>query len=292
MTTKVHMSTAPRPLDPAEATVSVFDRGFLYGDSVYTTMRTVAGRPVEFARHLARLRESARHIGFDIPFADEDIRAAVAETHDATGNRESYVRIMVTRGTGPMQLDPRASESPTMVIIVQDLVLPPHERYERGISAVIIPAQKTGRSLLDPQVKSGNYLSSILALRKAIERSGDDAILCGPDGNVAEGASSNVFMVDGGRVLTPGLDVGILRGITREVVCGLVRDAGIPLEETRIRPEVLRMADEVFLTSAVRGVMPVTRLDGIVIGDGTAGPTTREIMARYAAYLEGSVGEV
>lgn len=286
MSTRVYISTEGRPLEPADAKVSVFDRGFLYGDSVYTTMRTVAGRPVELDRHLARLRRSAAGIGFEIPFSNAEISDAIAQTHAAAGNAESSVRVVVTRGTGPIMLDPRGSQSPTMVILVQELKLPDARRYEAGIAAVIIEAQKTGRSLLDPTVKSGNYLSNILALRQAIERSGEDAILCGPQGNVAEGATSNVFMVHEETVLTPSFDVGILPGITREVVCGLVRDAGVPLLETRIRPDDLRAADEVFLTSSVRGIMPVTVLDGRRVGDGTAGPFTRKLLRRYGEYLD------
>lgn len=286
MGTRVYVSTEGRPLEPADAKVSVFDRGFLYGDSVYTTMRTVAGRPVEIERHLARLRRSAAGIGFEIPFSDAEIRDAIAQTHESSGNDESSVRVVVTRGTGPIMLDPRGSQSPTMVILVQELKVPDERQYEAGISAVIIEAQKTGRSLLDPSVKSGNYLSNILALRRAIEQSGEDAILCGPHGNVAEGATSNVFMVREDEVLTPSFDVGILPGITRQVVCGFVREANIRLLETLIRPDDLRRADEVFLTSSVRGIMPVTVLDGQRVGDGTAGPVTRKLLQRYREYLD------
>jgi branched-chain amino acid aminotransferase len=286
MGTRVYISTEGRPVEAADAKVSVFDRGFLYGDSVYTTMRTVAGRPVEIDRHLARLRRSATGIGFEIPFSDAEIKDAIAKTHTAAGNGESSVRVVVTRGTGPIMLDPRQSQSPTLVILVQQLNLPEPRQYDTGISAVIIEAQKTGRSLLDPTVKSGNYLSNILALRQAIEQSGEDAILCGPHGNVAEGATSNVFMVRDGEVLTPSFDVGILPGITRQVVCGFVREAKIPLIETLIRPDDLRRAEEVFLTSSVRGIMPVTVLDGQRVGEGTAGPVTRELLERYAAYLD------
>jgi branched-chain amino acid aminotransferase len=289
MGTRVYVSTEGRPLEAADAKVSVFDRGFLYGDSVYTTLRTVGGRPVEIDRHLARLRRSSAGIGFEIPFADAEIRDAIAQTHQASGNDESSVRVVVTRGTGPIMLDPRGSQSPTLVILVQELKLPEQRQYEAGISAVIIEAQKTGRSLLDPTVKSGNYLSNILALRRAIEQSGEDAILCGPHGNVAEGATSNVFMVREQQVLTPSFDVGILPGITRQVVCGLVRDAGIPLLETLIRPDDLRRADEVFLTSSVRGIMPITVLDGQRVGDGTAGPLTRVLLRRYGEYLDAMV---
>lgn len=290
MGTKVYLSSEGRVVDPEHARISVFDRGFLFGDSVFTTLRTTGGRPLEIGRHLSRLHHSAANIGFDVPFADDDIRAAIASAHRESGNAESYVRVMITRGTGPIMLDPRVSQSPTLVVLVQPLRLPSAEEYRRGISAVIVEAQKTGRSLIDPTIKSANYLSNILALRRAIERAGDDAILCGPDGSVAEGPTSNVFMVERGRVLTPALDVGILPGITRQRVCELVREQGIELHESIIPPDQLRAADEVFATSSIRGIMPVTRLDGTTVGDGTAGPITRRLQEAYAAWIsqEGS----
>lgn len=287
MPTKVYLSTVGAPVDPADAKVSVFDRGFLYGDSVYETMRTSGGAPVELVRHLARLHRSAAGIGLVLPFSDAAIAEAIAATHAAAGNDESYVRVIVTRGAGPIMLDTRKSESPTLVVLVQPLVLPAPDVYEKGIAVVVVGTQKTMGGL-DPSIKTGNYLGSILATRRAIEAGGDDALLCNADGDVVEGATSNVFFVTGGQVATPPLDAGLLAGITREVVCRLAGELGHPIVQMRVHPDQLRAADELFLTSSVRGIMPVTRIDGHEVGDGRPGPITRALSERYAAYIRES----
>jgi len=286
MSTKVFLSTHPDPIDPAEAKISVFDRGFLYGDSIYETMRTAGGRPLDLPRHLARLRRSADGIGLEIPWSDETLAATIARTHAATGNGESYVRMVITRGAGPLLLDPRQSEDPLMVVLVQPLVLPRPEAYERGIAAVIVGITKNAGTSIDPAIKSGNYLNNILALRQATAAGGEDAIMCNPEGAVSEGATSNVFMVTAGRIETPHMHTGILPGITRQTVCELAASLGCPVAETSVLPERLRAADEVFLTSSVRGIMPVTQLDGTRVGDGTAGPVTRRLHQAYLAYVE------
>ncbi|MCA9714506.1 MAG: aminotransferase class IV [Myxococcales bacterium] len=286
MPIKVYLSTAGRPLDPAEASISVFDRGFLYGDSVYETLRTAGGRFVDMRRHLVRLRASAAGIGLDVPHSDEAIRRVVRETCDAAGNPDSYIRIILTRGTGPLMLDPRVSGAPLLVVIVKALQPLPPELYERGISAAIVDVLKPGRLQLDPSLKTGNYLNSILALRQAIDGDAEDAILCNAAGAVAEGATSNVFMVAGGRVLTPSFETGLLKGITRTVVVELAAAQGLQVEEVTIMPAELRAADEVFLTSSVRGVMPVTRLDGVAVHGGQVGPVTRRMIAAYRGYID------
>jgi branched-chain amino acid aminotransferase len=285
VSTKVYLSTLGRTVDPDDAKISVFDRGFLFGDSVYETMRTAGGLPVELQRHVARLHRSAAGIGLDIPFRDPEIAAAITGCHQAAGNEESYVRVIVTRGTGPIMLDPRQSESPTLVVVVQTLHLPSDEDYERGVSAVIVEVQKAGGGLLDPGIKTGNYLNNILALRQAIARGAEDAILSNGQGHVAEGATSNVFFVKDGELCTPHLETGLLAGITREVVCELATETGMAPTERVVRPDELRAADEVFLTSSVRGIMPVTRLDGRSVAQGGAGPVTRALRDRYARYL-------
>ncbi len=283
--TKVYLSGTETAVDPEAARISVFDRGFLYGDSIYETMRTAGGHPVELARHLARLHRSADAIGLVLPWTDDVFATRIAQTHAQTGNPESQIRVIVTRGVGPLMLDPRRSGDPGVVIIAQPLVLPTADAYRCGIAAVIVGLTKTQGSMVDPGIKSGNYLGSIQALRRAIAEGGDDAILCNAAGEIAEGATSNVFFVSAGRIVTPELQGGLLAGITREVVCELAADGGQVVLETRVSPDALRSAEEVFLTSSVRGIMPVTRLDGRTLGDGTAGPTTRGLLARYGGYL-------
>ena len=286
MPTKVYLSTAGRALDPAEATISVFDRGFLYGDSVYETLRTAGGHLVEMSRHLDRLRRSGLGIGLEIPFDDATLRAAVAETHAASGNPDSYVRVIVTRGTGPLMLDPRVSTSPLLVVVVQALQLPAPAAYEVGLAVRVVDVHKISARSLDPSLKTGNYLNSIQALRQATDNAASDAIMCSPQGTVAEGATSNVFMVRGGALLTPSLATGLLEGITRALVIRLAAELGIACAEATIWPDELRAADEVFLTSSVRGPMPVTTLDGQPVGGGGVGAVTRRIMTGYQRYID------
>jgi len=284
MPTKIYLSTVGAPVDPEDAKISVFDRGFLYGDSVYETLRTSGGIPVELTRHLARLQRSAEGIGLELPFSDAAIAEAIAQTHEATGNDESYVRVIVTRGVGPIMLDPRKSSSPTLVVLVQPLVVPPPEAYRKGIAVVVVGMTKTMGGL-DPAIKTGNYLGSILATRRAIAAGGDDAILCNAEGEVVEGATSNVFFVKDGQLCTPPLEAGLLAGITREVVCRLAGELGHTVVQRRVQPDELRTAEEVFLTSSVRGIMAATTIDGHPIGTGQAGPLTTALHERYEAYL-------
>jgi branched-chain amino acid aminotransferase len=276
------MSTHARVLEPQDANISVFDRGFLYGDSVYETLRTAGGRIVELCAHLDRLRRSADGIAFELPFTDAQITAALRETVAAAANPDSRIRLVVTRGTGPIALDTREVESPVLVIMVSPIVVPTAQEVERGISAVIVGREGSIR----PGLKTGNYLGNILALRHAHELGAEDAIMCNERGEVAEGATSNLFMVVDGSVHTPSLATGLLAGITRGVVMELLEQRlGIPTCERTIMADELNVADELFLTSSVRGVMPVTTLGGRPVGDATAGPVTRRVHTVYEDFL-------
>ena len=288
MSTKVWLSNYGEPRDPQDATISVFDRGFLYGDSVYETLRTAGGRTVELGAHLDRLRRSAEGIAFELPFSDAEITTALEQTLASASNPDSRVRIIVTRGTGPIALDTRVAESPVMVVIVSPLVVPTAEEYDKGIPAVLVREREGS---IRPGLKTGNYLGNILALRRAHELGAEDAIMCNADGAVAEGATSNLFMVVAGSVHTPSLATGLLAGITRGVVIRLLRERlGLPTCERTVLPGELRGADELFLTSSVRGIMPVTTLDGAVVGSGTAGPITRRVMLVYEDFLNEVAG--
>jgi branched-chain amino acid aminotransferase len=280
MSIRVHIEGRVR--SPEDAKISVFDRGFLYGDSVYETIGTVAGKLFAVDEHLERLERSARRLGLRVPPRDA-IRAAIHETLEAAGNAESRVRVMVTRGAGKLDLDPASADDPQLVVIVQPLAGPSAQMYEDGVAVEIVSVTRNHPGAVDPAVKSGNYLNNVLALGEARRRSGaHEAILCAANGSVAEGASSNVFAVIAGVVRTPGLQVGILDGITRDKVLTLCRARGIPFEEVSfMSPDELRAADEAFLTSAARGVLPVTTVDGRPLGDGRPGPVTKRLRALY-----------
>jgi branched-chain amino acid aminotransferase len=274
MSTRVHIGGRVRL--PEDARISVFDRGFLYGDSVYETVGTAYGRLFALGEHLTRLERSADLIGLRVPPRGE-IEAAIVETMREAGNAESRLRIILTRGAGQLDLDPGSVDDTQLVVIVTPLSPPSREMYENGVTVAIVSVVRNSPLALDPAIKSGNYLNSVLALGEARRRHAYEAILCGADGTVAEGASSNVFLIKDGEVRTPGLDVGILDGITRAQVLFLCRDHGIPCREMRLTPDDLRGADEAFVTSATRFVLPVTRVDDTMLGDGRPGPLTRRL---------------
>ncbi|HET6149266.1 MAG TPA: aminotransferase class IV [Polyangia bacterium] len=266
---------------PEEARVSVFDRGFLYGDSVYETIATAHGRLFALDEHLTRLERSAGRIGLRTPPRAE-MERAIADTMAAAGNPESRVRIMVTRGVGTLDLDPASADDPQLVVLVFPLNAPSPEMYARGVPVAIVSVTRNSPQAIDPAVKSGNYLNNVLAVGEARRAGAYEAILCAADGSVAEGASSNVFVVDGGVVRTPPLSVGILDGITRGKVIELCRANRFAVSEERISPDQLRGAAEVFITSATRSILPVTRVDDRSIGKGLPGPVTRRLMDLFA----------
>lgn len=270
---------------PEGARVSVFDRGFLYGDSVYETLRTVRGQPLDLDDHLQRLERSARRIAIRLPRSPREITEAVLETLEAAGNAESYIRIIVTRGEGEIDLDPAAARGGSVIVIVKPLKLPLPEYFERGVAVRVVHVRRNSRDAVDPAIKSGNYLNNILALIEARQFGAYEAILCDAEGAIAEGSTSNIFAVSAGIVRTPPLDVGLLEGITRQKVLGLCQQHGIATQETRIRPEDLRNAEEAFLTGSVRGVLPITRVDEQEVATGQPGPITRRIMALYEMRL-------
>jgi branched-chain amino acid aminotransferase len=270
--------------DRESAVISIFDRGFLYGDSVYEVLRTSGGRLVDLERHLDRLRRSAEGIEITMPDADE-LGRAISDTLDAAENPESYLRIIVTRGGGPITLDITSPGKPSLLLIAAPLAMPLAELYERGASLAIVGVERTSRRAFDPAVKSGNYLNNIMALAEAKRAGAYEAIMCSPDGRVAEGSSSNLFVARAGRLVTPALATGLLAGITRQRVMELARHAGLAAEEGDLRPEEVRAAEEAFITSSIRGVMPVCTVDGREIGDGKPGPATRRLMELYAGFL-------
>jgi branched-chain amino acid aminotransferase len=278
-------------LPAAEARVPVLDRGFLYGDSVFEVTRTVSGAPLLFAEHLERLERSAAIVGHGVP-PRATIEAACAKTlaraAQALGDEvELYLRIIVTRGEGPLELDPDVALTPRLVVVARPLRLPAPTLYEQGAALCTVDERRNAPGHVPAEVKSSNYLPSVLALRAAKRRGGYEALLCDLSGFVCEGASSNLFVLRDGTLFTPPLSLRILPGVTRAAVLALCADEGLRVVESPFRLDFVRTADEVFLTSSLRGVMPVTRLDDQPLGSGQPGAVTRLVMSRYAArYLE------
>jgi len=268
--------------EPEAAKVSVFDHGFLFGDSVYEVVRTRAGAPFLLRPHLERMRRSAAELYLDVPFTDEEIVGFVAEALETAANPESYVRIILTRGVGELELHPGTCVRPSLILIVRPLSLPPARFYERGIRLAIVGRKRTNPEALNPAAKTGNYLNNVLAIIEAVRRGADDAVMLNAGGHLAEGTTANVFFVREGTVHTPALGTGILEGITRGLLIRLLGEEGIPCREGDYLPDELRGADEAFLTSTLRDVMPVGEVDGERVGGAVPGPVTRRLMARFA----------
>lgn len=272
----------------SEAKVSVLDRGFLYGDSVFETLRTYAGVPFALDRHLARLERSASLAHIRMPLPRRALSREVTEAVASTGNRESYVRIMVTRGTGELGLDPGLAGTPARVVIVTPLVPPQAAVYERGISAVTIALRRSADGTEAAGAKIGNYLVSVLAMGKAREAGAAEALLVDGGGRIVEGATSNVFFVEGGALITPPEEAGILPGITRAIVLEVASALAVPV---RLRcPAVTELPtfDEVFISSSIRELVAVVRVDDVAVGNGAPGPMYRGLLAAFRAAVQGS----
>jgi branched-chain amino acid aminotransferase len=281
MTTLVSLDG--RIVPPELATVSVFDRGFLYGDSVFEVLRTYGGVLFGFEEHLARLARSAELAL--IPFSDiELLRHEILAVVAATGNPETYIRVVVTRGTGEaLGLDPALARAPLRVVLATDVPPMPAAMYERGIAVITYRTQRVSEGTSAVGAKLGNYLLSILATEAAKRVGADEALILDVHGQVVEGTTSNVFLVRAGTLVTPPDSAGLLAGITRQKVLELARGLGIGVEQRMFAPAELASADEVFITSSIRELVPVIAADGVVAGQGRPGPVTAALLAAYRA---------
>ncbi len=268
----------------AEARVSVLDNGFTFGDAVYETLRTYAGRPFHLGRHLQRLRQSTERLGISLNTSDLELAQGAEALLAAAGNRESYLRFMVTRGIGDVSYRFDRVKGPTIVMIVKPLEPPPETSHAEGVPVIVSSVRRNHPLALDPAIKSCNLLNNILAMREAQARGAVEPILLNQEGEVAEGAGSNIFVVKEGEVLTPPLEAGILAGVTREVVLEIGRGLGLPVREEPLRVPDLLTADEAFLTSTLKEVMPISRVDALPVGRGAAWPVTRRLLAAFREY--------
>ena len=264
-----------------EARVSVLDNGFTFGDSVYETLRTYAGRPFRLERHLQRLRASAGRLGIGLPLGDPQVACRLDALLARAGNAESYIRLIVTRGRGDISYNFDRVQGPTVVMVVKPYQPYPEQHFRDGVDVVISSIRRNHPQALDPAIKSCNLLNNILAVREAQARGAAEALLLNQAGDVAEGASTNVFVVRSGRVVTPPLEAGILAGITREVVLELAGRLGLDAREERVGVGELRGADEAFLTSTTRELAPVRAIDGRPVGSGKPGATTLRLLAAF-----------
>ncbi len=270
---------------PDAARVSVFDRGFLHGDSVFEVLRTYGRVPFALDERLERLERSARLVSIELPVGLDVLRSEVVAALEQAAYPEAYLRLMLTRGAD----EPRVAavpNRPRRVLLLAPLVPLPAETYELGVAVVTERSELVGNAIA-PGAKVGNYLKSILALAAARRAGAAEALLVDRSGGIFEGSSSNVFLCSKGTLVTPPEESGILAGITRRKVLELARSWGVPLELRTFTPRELRAADEAFITASIREVVPIVRVDGDAIGGGRPGDFTRRLLAGYRALALG-----
>ena len=276
--------------DLATAVIPVMDHGFLFGDSVYETLRSYQGRFFRFDQHHDRLRHSADGLELALPLSGEEFRARCEETIAAAGEPDAAVRIVVTRGVGPMDIDPRGCDAPNVLVFGRPRPRYPEHAYRDGLAISLVSRQRNPKKSLDPNVKSGNYLNNVLALLEARKAGAYEGVMCNPEGFVAEGTTSNCFFVKDGTLCTAPLSVGLLSGITRRAVLELAGRLEIPVREERFTADELLSADECFITSSLKQVMPVTRIDEGPVGEGSVGPVTTRLLEGYRELVREETG--
>jgi branched-chain amino acid aminotransferase len=267
----------------AQATVSVFDHGLLYGDGVFEGIRVYGGKVFLIQDHIQRLYESALAIRLTIPFTQDEMVAAVDETVVANQITDGYVRLVVTRGAGTLGLDLRRTHDPQVIIIADTITMYPPELYENGMQLVTASTIRNHPAALSPRIKSLNYLNNIMAKSEGTDAGSVEALMLNHKGEVAECTGDNIFIVRKGILKTPPPESGILEGITRGAVMQLARDKGITVLETPMERHDIYIADECFLTGTAAEVIAVVSLDGRTIGTGRPGPITQRLLEGFRA---------
>ena len=266
----------------AEAVVPVYDHGFLYGEGIYETLRTYNHVPFLYDRHMRRLRKSADALHLDVPFDDGTLATWIEETVAAAGPMdEEYIRILLTRGVGELNYDPKSTPRPTLVIIVKPVEPAPARIEADGITISLVPILRNHPGSVNPLIKSNNLLNNALAMQEAYRRGGEEGLMCNYRGELSECSQANFFMVRDGVALTPKSAAGLLEGVTRAFLFEVGRDVGIDVRDETLYPSDLDTADEAFITSTTRELSPVTRIDERVLGTGKPGPITLKLLAGY-----------
>src|SRR4030088_297609 len=265
----------------ADAKVSVFDHGLLYGDGIFEGIRFYNGRVFRLEEHLDRLWDSARSICLEVPMSKREMTEALLETVRQNDLRDGYIRLLVTRGVGNLGLNPAQCERPSVIIIATTIALYPESLYQKGLTVVTVATRRTNPAALNPAVKSLNYLNNVMARIEANLAGADEALMLNDAGNVAECTADNVFVVKRGQIFTPPITAGALRGITRSVVFDIAAELEIKISNPELTRHDLYIADEAFLTGTAAEVIPVVKADGRTIGSGKPGPITARVIARF-----------
>ena len=270
---------------PEQATVSIFDHGVLYGDGVFEGLRQYSGRVFRLADHIKRLYASARAIRLDIPYQAEDLTTAISETLQANKLADSYIRLVVTRGDGSLDISPANCGTPGVFIIAGGIAMYSEETYRQGMAIITASTPRIAAAALSPRIKSLNYLNNILAKWEAIDAGVAEAVMLNHLGFVCECTADNIFIVRGGQLITPAEESGILLGVTRCVVLELAATAGIPTRQTNLTRYDLYTADECFLTGTGAEIVPVVSVDKRPIGNGKPGSMTHQLTDAFHQYV-------
>ncbi len=264
-----------------KAGVSVFDHGVLYGDGVFEGIRAYGGRVFRLGEHIDRIFAAAKAIALEIPMTKAELSAVVVATCKKNGLTDCYIRLVITRGKGNLGISPINCEKPTVFCIAAGIKLYTDEQYEKGMSVITSVQRRNKATIVDPQIKSLNYLNNILAKIEANRAGAAEAIMLNHDGIVTEATGDNIFIVKNGEILTPPVYVGILDGITRRTVIEAAKKEGIPVRETEFTLFNVYNADECFLTGTAAEAIAVTSVDGRTIGSGVQGEVTKRILAAF-----------
>lgn len=270
-----------RLFDKEDAKISVYDHGLLYGDGVFEGMRSYSGKVFRLEEHLDRLWKSARAIMLEIPMTPEEVEAAVYQTLQANEIVDGYVRLVVTRGSGSLGLDPNRTSDPQLIVIADHIALYPAEFYENGLEIVSVSTIRNHPAALSPRIKSLNYLNNILAKIEGLQAGCQEALMLNHKGEVAECTGDNIFLVSNNQLLTPPIDAGILEGVTRQAVIDLAIESGREVREIALTKHDVYIADECFLTGSAAEVVPVVKVDSRPIGQGVPGPVTLELIKAF-----------
>ncbi len=272
-------------VEKADAVISVYDHGFLYGDGIFEGIRIYNSVVFKLHEHIIRLYESAKSIDLTIPLSIDEMCKAVKDTVLANAKKDGYIRLIVSRGVGNLGLDPRKTTNPQIIIIVDDISIYPEEMYEKGMEIITAATIRNIPNALNPRIKSLNYLNNILAKLEANRAGVPEAIMLNHLGEVAECTADNIFLVKNGVLKTPAPQCGILEGITRNTVMDLARLEKITVQEVVITRHDVFVADECFLTGTAAEVISVVKCDGRKIGDGVPGEMTKLLRARFGKFV-------
>ncbi|QSQ10300.1 Branched-chain-amino-acid aminotransferase [Koleobacter methoxysyntrophicus] len=269
-----------------EAKISVFDHGYLYGDGVFEGIRAYNGRVFRLKEHIDRLYDGVKSIMINLSETKEEMKEIILQTLRENNLKDAYIRVVISRGTGDLGLDPRKCPRPTVVVIADKITLYPQEMYENGLKVITATTRRNIPEGVNPQMKSLNYLNNIMAKMEANQAGVLEAIMLNNENYVAECTGDNIFIVKNGKLITPPTYAGILIGITRNAVIELAENMGIPVLEKNFTRHELFTADECFLTGTAAEVIPVVNVDGRLIADGKPGVITKKLIAAFGELVQ------